>query len=73
MEMAHQYWSSILTKEELAIDATCGNGHDTAKLASLAKTVYAFDIQSDAINAAKQKVSDNVVFYQQCHSRFPLK
>lgn len=75
LEIAQQIWKSILTKEECAIDATCGNGHDTVKLAALAKTVYAFDIQSEAIRVSKDRVSehklDNVHFYQQCHSSFP--
>lgn len=35
----------------IAIDATCGNGHDTLWLAELCDRVYAFDIQPEAIEA----------------------
>lgn len=34
-----------------AIDATCGNGHDTLWLAELSDRVYAFDVQHEAIEA----------------------
>lgn len=48
----------FLEPVSVAIDATCGNGHDTLQLARLAKKVYAFDIQPQAIQATKDKVSD---------------
>ncbi len=75
LEMAHQTWSALLTKEDFAIDATCGNGHDTVQLARLAHAVHAFDVQSEAIIKAKRQLQehklDNVIFYQRCHSSFP--
>lgn len=59
----------ILTKEDIAVDATCGNGFDTLFLANLAKQVYAFDIQEEALNSTKEKLKDfdNVFFFKTSH------
>lgn len=43
----------------LAIDATCGNGHDTVFLASLVELVLSFDIQSEAINNTRKRLLDH--------------
>lgn len=40
-----------------ALDATCGNGHDTLYLAELAEQVYAFDIQPQAIRATAERLA----------------
>lgn len=45
-----------------AVDATCGNGHDTLFLAELVGrdgSVLAFDIQPQAINATRQRLAAN--------------
>lgn len=45
-----------------AVDATAGNGHDTAFLAELAGTsgkVVAFDVQSEAIEATRARLAKN--------------
>lgn len=45
---------------QLAIDATCGNGHDTLFLLELGfKKVLAFDIQQSALDATKQKLNEH--------------
>lgn len=44
-----------------AIDATCGNGHDTLWLAGLCDKVYAFDIQAEAIEATKKLLSERKI------------
>lgn len=45
---------AILTSG-IAIDATCGNGHDTEFLCRLGfDTVFGFDVQAAAINATKE-------------------
>jgi len=50
---------SNLTKS-LAIDATCGNGHDTEFLARLDfNKVLAFDVQEQAIIATHRRVSES--------------
>ncbi|WP_377888095.1 class I SAM-dependent methyltransferase [Alkalihalobacillus sp. R86527] len=50
---------SVLTKGSVAIDGTCGNGHDTLYLAEcVGETgkVYGFDIQEEALNATKSRL-----------------
>lgn len=43
----------------VAIDATCGNGHDTLWLAKNCDKVYAFDIQPAAIDASEKLLAEN--------------
>ncbi len=52
-------------KGEIAIDATCGNGHDTIFLSEHFKHVYSFDIQELAIKRTKEKMYyiNNVSLY----------
>ncbi|GEP84365.1 putative rRNA methylase [Staphylococcus piscifermentans] len=51
---------SHIDEKSTVIDATCGNGHDTLFLAEHVPNgkVYGFDIQEDAIEAAREKVKD---------------
>ncbi|MCD8914839.1 class I SAM-dependent methyltransferase [Staphylococcus simulans] len=51
---------SHINSKSTVIDATCGNGHDTLFLAQHVPNghVYGFDIQAEAIEAAKEKVAD---------------
>ena len=54
LALAKSYWKSHLKAGDIAIDATCGNGHDTLFLSELllsdpASSVFSFDIQPDAI------------------------
>ncbi len=48
------------TKEKnLAVDATCGNGHDTQFLAEVGfKKVIGFDVQAVAINATSKRINN---------------
>jgi len=60
-DIAHRYWRSILRGGDLAIDATCGNGHDTLELVSILSRagggrVVACDIQESAIESSKAKL-----------------
>lgn len=58
-----------INKESFVIDATCGNGHDSNYLASMAKKVYSFDIQKKAIENAKilNKEFDNILYFYDGH------
>jgi tRNA A58 N-methylase Trm61 len=66
-----------LREGDLAIDATAGNGHDTAFLAECVGPggrVIAFDIQPEAIRQARLHVTscgfaDRVEFHQESHTR----
>ncbi|EKE08506.1 MAG: hypothetical protein ACD_17C00133G0004 [uncultured bacterium] len=48
LELTKQYWKTLLHPSDLAIDATCGNGHDTLFLSELS-SVISLDIQEAAI------------------------
>lgn len=84
LDLAHDYWSSLVQKGDVVVDATCGRGRDTEKLCQLALdpdkgTVYAFDIQQTAIDASTHylrlrlplEVQSRLYFEQRCHSSFP--
>ena len=59
---------TALESGDVAIDGTCGNGHDTAYFANLVGEtghVYGFDIQQQAIENTKEKLrTENLL--QQC-------
>ena len=44
IHLSHDFLAQVLDDESVAVDATMGNGNDTAFLAGLAKKVYAFDV-----------------------------
>ncbi|MBA2369992.1 MAG: class I SAM-dependent methyltransferase [Candidatus Protochlamydia sp.] len=84
LDLAHNYWRKILCPGQLAIDATCGNGHDTLQLCQLALVgspgrVYAFDRLEEAIEKTKQRLTAALLPEQllhvhleaRCHSQFP--
>ena len=56
--MAHDFLSQVITKYDVVVDATMGNGHDTLFLAKLAKQVYAFDIQEQALEKTSQRLQE---------------
>ncbi|MCM3718013.1 class I SAM-dependent methyltransferase [Fictibacillus phosphorivorans] len=66
---------SFCTSGDLVIDATCGNGNDTLFLSKLVGEdgrVFAFDIQEQAIENSKLRLTqnqaaDNVTFYHASH------
>ena len=58
LEMAHDFLAQVITKDDVVVDATMGNGHDTLFLAKLAKQVYAFDIQELALQKTSQRLQE---------------
>ena len=56
--MAHDFLAQVITQEDIVVDATMGNGHDTLFLAKLAKQVYAFDIQEQALEKTSQRIQE---------------
>lgn len=56
IELSHDFLSQVLDKNSIAIDATMGNGNDTVFLSHLAKKVYAFDVQEQALIKTKEKL-----------------
>ncbi|XMB66836.1 class I SAM-dependent methyltransferase [Mycoplasmatota bacterium zrk1] len=60
---AHKVASEYLKQDSTIVDATCGNGNDTIFLYKLVPNghVYAFDIQSKAIENTKKRIKSNNV------------
>ena len=58
IHLSHDFLAQVLDDESVAVDATMGNGNDTAFLAGLAKKVYAFDVQEQALEKTSQRLSD---------------
>jgi SAM-dependent methyltransferase len=59
VNLAAEWAMRVLVEGDLAIDATVGNGHDTARLARLvgpAGRVLGFDIQPEALDRARKKL-----------------
>lgn len=71
LQMAHAFLEEVVTDEDIVVDATMGNGHDTLFLAQLAKKVYAFDIQEQAIKQTTKRLVeakvDNVELFLTGH------
>lgn len=59
--------------KNVAIDATCGNGHDTIFLSKYYKEVYSFDIQKLAIKRTESKLYyiENVKLYNDDFNNIP--
>lgn len=77
VSIAHEALTATATEGSLAIDATCGNGRDTAVLAKAVGPrgrVLAVDIQSRALEITRQLLYreghlSRVRFKRGCHSR----
>lgn len=77
--LAHEHVAAVLRPGDLAIDATAGNGYDTVFLAERvgdAGRVLAFDVQSEAIAAARARVeaaglTERVEFFRASHATIP--
>lgn len=55
----HKIWPLFLPEGGVAIDATCGNGHDTVVLAKLLRgrgSLSAYDVQEAAIEATRLRL-----------------
>lgn len=58
-ELAHRVWGEFIEQGDTVVDATCGNGHDTAFLAqAIGPTgrLVAIDIQASAIESTRTRV-----------------
>jgi tRNA G37 N-methylase Trm5 len=69
----HHLLSDLVTDQDIVVDATAGNGHDTVFLARRAKTVFAFDTNADAIGMtirrAREEGLTNVIPVHDSHER----
>ncbi len=61
----NNYLKENVTKNDVVIDATIGNGNDTLLLANLSCFVYGFDIQDEALTNTRTLLdSHNLTNYQ---------
>ena len=75
VELSHFYLNEYVKNGSFVVDATCGNGGDTAFLASLVGDdgkVFGFDIQKDAIISTQKRMdleglSSHVSLFQDGH------
>lgn len=61
VQLAHFFLRERLKPGDRAVDATCGNGHDTLLLARLVGAegrVWAFDIQEEALTATEERLAE---------------
>lgn len=59
IDIAHHLMRSYITKDDLVVDMTMGNGYDTLFLAHISKYVYAFDIQKQALESTQKRLDQN--------------
>jgi hypothetical protein len=77
VDVAHRLLADRLSTALVAVDATCGNGHDTLFLASRSPAeaaIWAFDIQPAALAVTADKLAaaglaGKVRLIEACHSR----
>jgi tRNA G37 N-methylase Trm5 len=78
LHKAKELWQNLVQANDIIIDATSGNGHDTLFLAELLKTgkIYALDIQPQALENTKAKLEKStltcaVEYICGSHATFP--
>lgn len=54
----HKYIKSLITKDDICVDMTIGNGNDTLLLCELAKYVYGFDINPQALINTNKRLTN---------------
>lgn len=88
LDLAHNYWRSLLRPGDSALDATCGNGRDTLVLACLlfleasphadsqahaSGTLHALDIQQQALDATHALLNNALSASAFAHLKFHLQ
>lgn len=65
----HKYISALINSQNICVDMTLGNGNDSLLLCRLAKKVYGFDINEEAIVSSKQRLKDynNIIYINDNH------
>lgn len=69
---SHQILTALTSSNDIIIDATLGNGFDSLFLSKKVAKVYAFDIQKEAVNKAKETLNniDNVTVILDSHINY---
>lgn len=63
-QVVHEMCAAVIVPGDIVVDATAGNGHDTLALARLVGAtgrVFAFDIQTPALERTEQRLADQGV------------
>lgn len=70
VEHVHQQIKDL--QVDIAVDFTMGNGYDTFVLSNIAKQVYSFDVQDEALKETKKKLIGiyNVKLIKENHLHF---
>ena len=65
----HKYIGTLINSQDICVDMTLGNGNDSLLLCRLAKKVYGFDINEEAIVSSKQRLKDynNIIYINDNH------
>lgn len=66
LSLQHLFWVDSLKEATTIIDLTCGNGKDVSYIlehARLDATIYAIDIQEEALDRAREGIPDERVVY----------
>ncbi len=71
--LAHLLWKEVLETGDIAIDATCGNGHDTLALIEMGASVIALDVQPAALDATRARVRQRAQLLLQSHETLPCR
>ncbi len=85
LELAYSYWEEGLREGDHVIDATCGNGKDTLRLAKLSvvrspgSQLIGLDIQERALERTRERLAEGLTeeergrvhLYRQSHATFP--
>lgn len=61
LHLSHDFLAEVLDDGGVAVDATMGNGNDTAFLAQHAKKVYAFDVQEQALKSTQERLEKQAI------------
>ena len=61
IDIAHHLMAAYITEDDIVVDMTMGNGHDTLFLAQISQFVYAFDIQKQALNTTQKRLEEHQI------------
>ncbi|MFP4286917.1 MAG: class I SAM-dependent methyltransferase [Candidatus Izemoplasmataceae bacterium] len=61
IEYGHALLKDYVKPDDLVIDMTAGNGHDTLFLAKLSQNVLAFDVLEVAIKNTQKRLNDHLI------------
>ena len=72
VDIAHEILAEGVDEQSVAVDFTCGGGHDSLFLSKYVSFVYSYDIQKEALDDAKKLCSQvsNIKFHHKSHLYF---